>query len=709
LAGVGIGGGPSIGPTALSFPANCGGAAPNDQSFIVTNSGTLDLNWTMSAVTGPGAAQYTATAGPSSSSGTAQPGALHPGESSTVIVTAKKVPAGVTDPTTLAAQVTITTDVPHDSPHVISLGEVPLGDQLSVSPASLQFGQFPINTATLPQTLAITNHANPGSPAANLSLTLNGSDTTAYGVSSPSIANLAPGGGTFTENITFTPTMAQSYPATLAISTTDALCTPLPTPIQLTGTGTAGHVAVSSTKLTFGTDPSDSNGFVNCGSTGPAKTFTVSNLSAVGNQLFNITGLSLGKAGGPFAAPTPAAPIAVAIGQTVTVTVTPNPIPQSVANPNDASAYSDTLTLTTDAAGDSPHTIQLVMQPRGAIIADAPLSTTWTFGTTDLGSIGTFTSTISNTGNAPASVSLSGVAQPTIFTLANNPTTVVANGVTSIVGQFVPPSADGSWTDQGTLAVATSQAFCQTLPAHWMTPTINLSGSSSSSPPVTRSGDLQFPTTDCGSAAPSARAITLTNHTNQAYPLTMRFNSGKYYTVTSMTDAGPIAGADAGSGTLPASGAATIVVTPTTVTPGLGVLPDAAPYADNLLIKVGSGPLIAFDIPISWGLSGAVFALPNGAGPYKADTTTGYSLAISNSGNATANVNLNVQPAGSLAFSPAPPIQVSPGIPIAPVMTAASSDPACPGATISTVTFSYMGPVCQPLPNVTVHACLGTQ
>jgi hypothetical protein len=512
LSGTGTGAASSIAPTTLSFNPDCGGGAPASQTITVRNvsnptTGNLDFTWTMTGVTGTGAGQYMVTAGPSSVSATPQPGVLHPGESSTVTVAAAKVPSGVTDPAALAAQFTITTDVPNDT-HLISLSEIPMGDQIIVSPGSLGFSEVPVNTLTQPQTLTFTNNANAGS--AQLTLTLQSSDggPIAYTLSTPQVT--VPAGGTGTASVRFQPPAALNYPATVAITTTNALCKPLPSPIQLLGTGTAGHVSVSTSQLTFGTDPNDASGLVNCGATGSTRTFTVSNtLASVGNQAFTFTGLSVGKgAASPFSAPVVTAvngnPPTAALptlqpGDIATITVTPKAIPQTVDSTtvNDASAsaaYRDVLTVTTNVPGDAPHMITLVMQPRGTIITGTPmLTTTWNFQTVAANAISTITSALVNTGNAAAQVSLTGVgqptvAQPTIFRLQTDPTPVAANANSSIVAEFIPPSASGQWSDQGVLVLTSQQAFCATPPAPWVavqgsptkwqTPNIPMTGSS---------------------------------------------------------------------------------------------------------------------------------------------------------------------------------------------------------------------------------------
>jgi len=734
LVGFGIGGGPSVTPTALAFAASCGGGAPQPQSFTVSNDGEANMNWAMSAVSGVGSAYYTVSSVPA-------PGLLAPGASALVTVTATAVPSPAVypAPTAYAAALTITTDVPFDNDHVVTLGETPLGDQLAFSVGNLRFGQFPINDTTIPLTFTVTNSANPGSPAANAALLVTGSAASAYALSPASVSNLAPGSTSYPEDVTFDPTSAVPCPASIALSTTDSLCTALPTPIELTGTGTQGEVAVSTTAIAFGTDPRDPNGLVNCGLTGLSHSFTISN---VGNSLFHITGLALGLgASSPYTLSGDATtlPSTIPIGATVTITITPNAIPVDVPNPNDPSPFTDTLTITTDAALDSPHQVALHMQARGAVILDTPFATTWDFGSIGGGAIGTFTNTITNVGNAGASVAFTGLTQPSIFGLQSNPTIATANGVTPIVGQFSPPSSNGQWSDQGTLEVTPIQVFCEPLPTEWVNPGITVSGTSNGNPPVTLSGTLTFPTTNCGSAPPAGQAITLTNKTNQAFAVTAQFNAGTFYTLQnpSLNDGG-VWTSDAGPAKLPGNGTAMIVVTPNNVTPGAGVLSGSAPYADDLIITIdsleslapdagetgdggdgGVPPVLTFVVPISWGLNGAVLSLPQGLGPnrdgsgnlfYPADTESGFTLPMVNSGTGTASVSFGVNPPNAFTFSPAAPITVEPGIEAYPVLSAASSDAVCPATTVGTATFLYSGPVCQPFPysQVTIESCVGT-
>jgi hypothetical protein len=368
------------------------------------------------------------------------------------------------------------------------------------------------------------------------------------------------------------------------------------------------------------------------------------------------------------------------------------------------------------------------MQARGAVIADHPFDATWNFGTISLGSIGTFINAIDNVGNAPASVALQGLAHPDIFGLAANPTAAGANGATAFVGQFAPPSPDGSWTDEGTLVVTAEQGFCQPLPSAWNGPTIALAGGSSSDPPITIAGSLAFPSSECGSAPPSGQSVTLTNATNQAYAYSLTFTNGAFYSI-----------AGRGAGVVEGGESATIVVTPNTLSPAQGVQPGSAPYADTLVVSAfpaslgdaapgataeagadaSSPETPTFVVPVSWTLNGAVFALPDGAGPatdtggnpfYPADTTTGFTLPMTNGGNEAATVTLGIDPSSVFTFAASGSVSIAAGASTAPQLSGTSSDPTCSATAAATATFFYSGPVCQPfaLSQVTVEACQGT-
>jgi hypothetical protein len=377
------------------------------------------------------------------------------------------------------------------------------------------------------------------------------------------------------------------------------------------------------------------------------------------------------------------------------------------------------------------------MQPRGAIIVQPALPTTWAFGTIGVGSIGTFTTSFENTGNAGVSVALGGLANPGVFSVALG--TTALSGFTPIVGEFMPAALDGTWNDQGTLVMTASRAFCALPPppwqatsaTTWMGPPITLSGASNSNPPVSISATaIAFPTTDCGNAPPAGRTLTLTNDTNQPQVFTAQILASVHEGTYSLT--GPFSTTSAGvaAGSLSAMGVATLVVSPNAFAPGPGVV--AGSYAATLEIDVATTPATTYTIPLSWALNGAVLSLAPGGTPfldgngvpfYVADSTSGHLLPINNTGTAAVAVDFSIQPLGAFTFSPALPVSILPGIVASPQISDVSLTPLCPPSPLAagSATLVYRsGPVCQPLaynaaggpltpiPTVSVHYCAGT-
>jgi hypothetical protein len=765
LHGVGSGGGLSIttssGTSTLSFPALCDGhTLPPTQSFIVKNFGDKSMEWSLSSITGPGAAQYQVTSVALVLSGAAgastplstQPGVvgvLNPGDSATVTVGVKQAmpsaagagaPWTAPTPAALAAQLTVTTNVPGlSNSAVIALSEIPVGDQLFVSLgqalvpiSSLDFGTVPAGTPSPPtRTFVVTNGANAGSADAKFSLGVTPATPSVYSVTGSSLA----AGRSVVETITFTPAGDASYPATLQLTRTDStapLCAPLPAPVALTGTGTQGVPTVSAAPngLSFGA--------VNCGTAAAPQSFTVTNK---GHQAFNIKGLTLGKTtSSPFAVTTPP-PIPVAAGQTVTITVQPQMIPAQLAHPGDVfdtSLFSDTLTIQTNAYPPGAGTqIPLSMQAQGAIIVDTTpaLNTTWDFGTVSAGSIGTITKSIQNIGNLPATVSLGAVSpqvSSSVFSLASSPTTAPGTSVpgvavtTPIVGQFTAPAlVAGSWVVDETLSV--TGALCgllpsqNPLPAQWNNPTIHLSGASTSNPIVTASDShISFPPTECGSPVPGPQFITLTNLTNQAYPVSATLvGMGSHYSVLITGNAT----------SLPALGTVTIEVAPLPVNPAFRLIlaTGPAPYADNLLVKIGppASPVETLNFPISWSLNGAVLSLQQspkqtlglqGQEFYLADSTSARPLTIVNSGNEA--VSVVFQPSDTTFTVSPSPLLVSTLGAQAQLFNTSLAPPCVPPPTgpNTRLSFGYTAcpacptvPVCNPLPAfVQVLSCTGS-
>jgi hypothetical protein len=734
-----------VGPTQLTFYPTCDGKPVATQQFTIRNTTTKPLAWAIGAIMGPGAVNYTltdisvsdttTTAAPTKLPApfTNTPQSLAPTQVATVTLAVAPIPSAATAaiggapwsaplPAQLAAWLNV------DSPAggaVISLGETPEGDRLSVSLGSansvpitsMAFGPVPKGSTSAAQPFVITNEATPviGYPGANVSITVSGD--AAFAVSTPFPTLALPPGGALAEGVMYTPGgEGPAVPTTITVAQRDPtapLCASLPTPIALSGSGLLAAAAVSPTAWDFGP--------VTCGlAAAKPVTITVSNPAATSNLPFRVMSVTFGNPNSPYSFQTTPAPPAIPVGGSWTFNVTSS-LPTIGVDPNNPHAFDDTLTVTTDIGGTIP--IKLSLEPQGAVIADTvpALNPNWDFGTVDFGSVGSIFGHIQNTGNAPATVTLAPVAPqvlPGVFGLATSPMTTPpsltvpgAGSITEIRGQFTPTTSSASWTGQATLTV--SGPLCQALPAQWASPTIQLSGSApSASPLVTRSVDhIDFKPTECGDVAADSQTITLTNNTNQPYAFGTRLGTGKYYRVSANT-----------TSLAPVGGTAVITVTRPGVSPGPGVLSGKEPYADNLFVDVGPAgadggvatTVVPFTFALSWALHGSVLSLP--AAPfYVVDNSASSLLPISNTGDEPASVTVLSSPLGAVVFTPNPVAVPAGGV--GKVQTAPSLiHPPCASQTTSNVLFLFNDctpgascSVCQPLPSsVPALSCQGT-
>jgi hypothetical protein len=139
------------------------------------------------------------------------------------------------------------------------------------------------------------------------------------------------------------------------ITVSGAVCGNSQRTIELKGAGTSGAVAISPTTIDFG--------LVACGATAAASTFTIGN---TGNVPFTWTaGLGLGDKS-PYHLSAQGGVISAGTSQTVTVT--PSAIPSTSATTADL--YGDKITVATNVAGDTPHTITLACKTSCKSIGD---------------------------------------------------------------------------------------------------------------------------------------------------------------------------------------------------------------------------------------------------------------------------------------------------------------------------------------------------
>jgi Viral BACON domain len=214
---------PTVGvaPTNLDFSlVPCGASAP-PQTVTLQNTGTASMTYIASVTAG--AAFY----GLGSAGGTIAAGGFFD-----LVVTPVQVPpTSATTADLYAGQITITTSSPGDTPHVVSLHETAQGARLSWDVTQLDFGGVQVGqTAGLP--LALTNAGN-----LTANVTFGGFTSPPFTVA-PSSSPVVGGAPALAVTATFAPAAPGAVAGqTIAITTSEPLCAPLPPAVTLSATG----------------------------------------------------------------------------------------------------------------------------------------------------------------------------------------------------------------------------------------------------------------------------------------------------------------------------------------------------------------------------------------------------------------------------------------------------------------------------------------
>ncbi len=569
LSGQGTQAGIAISDGSLAFQANCGTTA-QAKSFTITNTGNAPLNWTgkLTAFVSP----YTF----SPPSGTIPAGAV-----ATVTVSPKPIPQFPTsiNPATYADFMTIKTDIPGDSDHYVFFSETPLGAVLSFSESSLAFGTLTANSsATLPLSITNSGNAGPGTTVTVSSSNPKFIVNTASGPASP--------GSPFNTSVTFQSGSAGGDFSSQITVSASAICSPLPQPISATGSTTKANVVASPSQsvIEFGT-----NGLVPCGGTGGPKDIQFTNPPPSSD--YTVVSAVLGKGG--------ASPFTVSIlggagpnqnivqgnnGTVVTVRATPIAIPPTVTTVPDFTRFSDTLTITTDAADDTPHVYQLVQGAEGVILT-ALATQDWGFGTVNYGATGFFKQSIQNAGNQDVQLTLTGIESPFAFTPINVP----AGGSAEATASFTPPNPFGEYSATGQLAVPQGTVLCVQLPSSYAA--VRLTGNGGDGAVYSVTGTLDFPPIACNSSANGPQSVVIHNDSNQTIDFSATLDVGTWYAL----DSTPF------TGTIVSGGTATVTVTPSAIA-GAGIV-SGSNYTDQLDILLKNhatgAAITTYSVPIT--------------------------------------------------------------------------------------------------------------
>jgi hypothetical protein len=383
-----------IDTTAIDFGhADCGGTAPAAKSIHLANGTSNAVHWN---ATINGSAIFSVTS-PANAS-------LPPGASVDISLAAAAFPATTPFAKTETATVTVFTDDPNHFQTTIPVLMTASGASLSLSKASLDFGEVPLGTTSMALTETVSNV---GDEPITFTAPRTAKSFSLAWASSPSDLSLGASASaqlTSTYAATSTSSTTGSFPFTVK---TGHLCGAPPI-LNVVGQGTTGALSFQPGALDFG--------LVDCGTTSSMtqgdRTITITNS---GNQ-------TLTWQAGLRRAPNSFYDIAttgttLAAGASGTIVVTPHAIPQPSSTANDF--YADGIYVTTDVPLDVPHLIELHETAYGAILV-ATADDVLTFKNGSVGRQMTSPIQVTNVGNAiyqngVASVSGSG------FGLASDP------------------------------------------------------------------------------------------------------------------------------------------------------------------------------------------------------------------------------------------------------------------------------------------------
>lgn len=663
LSGTGIAGAASVTPGTLDFGlVSCGtqGAA---QNVKVGNAGSSALTYTATLL-GGASSPFTIDV---------PTGSVAPSGQVTVVVTPKGIPqVSSTAPNAFGDTLRITTDVPGDVAHDVTLTQTAQGAVLGLSTSTVQFGDVQQGVeASAP--LAVTNTGNV--PA---QVTLTPSPSSGFTVS-PSTESTAPVGGQLDAQVKITPALgAANATLTVAVKAGTVVCSaPLPQ-VTLGATGVNGVFTLPTSTLSFGP--------TSCGATAGQKTFDVKN---TGTGSFSWTAaLGLG-ASSPYTLDVASGTLAA--GATTTVTVTPKAIPSTSLLTNNL--YGDTITITpTGIAGGTPKTVTLTQTAKGGIITAS--STPISFGDVALGSQSAQILTVTNVGSMPVTVtaSLTG-GTPAAFLLATpGATSLAAAGGTYSPGPTFKPTVTGNGqTTTVTFAKGNADVLCQPLPS-----AVTLTGNGTNGALTLGSASVSFPTQNCGAAA-SSKLLNLKNTGTAPFNWNASVLGSTGFTVT------------------PASGSIAVGanVDVTVKSPAFSnTFGSIAAVTDTLRITTNISGDAAHDVPLSATPTGAMLQITEANiafGTVQATKSAGKPITVTNTGNVATTVTFTLGSANTaLTFAP----QNASVSSVSPINGTATFAPLTSGPLANTVSLTVPGgtPLCAALPtarNITGTAAQG--
>lgn len=587
-----------VNTTALAF-GSVGCAESATKEVTVKNTGTGALTFSHNLV---GSGNFVVTS-PAKTT-------VSPGSTGKVVVVAS-VPGSASAGVDQTATLTITTNDTAHPKFDIALSLKSSGVTLTLSPAVGSFGVLPlgVNAPAVPLTLTNTGNvaanvtfAQPGDPQFILNWQIK-----------PSPVLVEPGATVGMLTAGFRPTKISPSSTFAGITVIEPKCANSVASIPMTGQGTNGVIGFSTTDVFFGT-----GGKVNCGTTAPVQTFTISN---TGNLAFAWNGtLSKGVAS-PFTFSPTSGTVPANTG-VITITVTAKPIPAAASTAPEA--FGDTLSIVTDVANDLSHPITLHQSANGAVLVFAPSAVG--FGTVPINTSAGAPFSVVNEGSAAATVTLTS-DNPKFSLTPSGAAQVQPNSFLPVTAAFAPGSSVLPESSNVTLAIAATDVLCAPLPTGAVFTGTGTTGTVGYSPVA-----LDFGNVNCGTSA-APKTVTFTNTGTQSYSVTPSLGRGlnSPFVLSMSNDAGLV---PQDGGTLVITAAPKPIPATSVVTPNQ--------WGDTLTVTTDVVGDLPHDIPMRQTARGAVFALSATAlsfGSVPVGASNNVQFTLTNNGNAPGALN----------------------------------------------------------------------
>jgi alpha-tubulin suppressor-like RCC1 family protein len=404
----------AIQDTSVDFgSSDCGGNAAAAKTVTIQNTGGAPLTWSAKLDSTDAFQLQGVSSGTIGGSGSAQ-----------VTIAAKPISSATVAGQQFLAELTITTSDPSLASVNVPVSLKAQGATIVLLPEAADFGLYTVGQQAPDINLTLTNTGNKDATVAFLappdpqfSIDWTGAPT---GVT-------VPAGGT-----TPMPGLKARFKAASTASTSTSapiqvtgagVCGVSATKIDLKGQGTNGALVYSPGTLDFG--------LTDCGTAASAQTFTLAN---TGNA--SLSWSASPTSGTPYSLSTYGGVLLANTQQVVTVTPLPIPVPSDVT----ANLYGTTFTLTTNASGDTAHTLTMKQTAHGAILQTNSATLDYT---SNAKPGDTKTLAVSNVGNAKANVYFNTDTGNFSVNPTTNPTTIAGganqNFVVTAEGNILGP------------------------------------------------------------------------------------------------------------------------------------------------------------------------------------------------------------------------------------------------------------------------------